>query len=319
MAIDEVSGKQSVVVNPEGHTHALAFAAICAVLALLGIGEVSVSRKVDSLRVSLEAQSAQAQKQLASQINDQISGKLAALENANARQLGELRSELDAAAQRMGSTGKELRRARSMVAELQSDQKKQADQLQRQIAQKADQEQINSLSQDVTATKSDLDSTKKTVGVLTSDLGMARSELGTLIARNHDDIETLRKLGQRNYYEFTLTRGDGQKIAGVGLVLKKTNVKHHSFNLNLLADDMELEKNNRTVNEPVFFSVGGTKGFYELVVNKVEQNKVTGYVSTPKYSTEVAGPASMEGNRPLGDASTPKYSAEAVAKSEGEK
>jgi len=175
-----------------------------------------------------------------------------------------------------------------MVAQLQNQQDQQEEQLREQIARKADQAQINSLSQDVTATKSDLDNTKKTVGVLTSDLGMARSELGTLIARNHDDIEALRKLGQRNYYEFTLTRGESQKIAGVGLMLKKTNVKHHSFNLNLLTDDMEVEKNNRTVNEPVFFSVGGAKGFYELVVNKVEQNKVTGYVSTPKYGAEAA-------------------------------
>jgi len=288
MAVDETSGKHSVIVSPEGHTHALAFAAICAVVVLLAIGEVSTSRKVDSMRASLEVESARAQKQLVSQINDQITGKLAALENANARQLGELRAELDAAAQRMGSTGKELRRARTMVAQLQNQQKQQADRLQRQIAQKADLEQINSLTQDVTATKSDLDSTKNTVGVLTSDLGMARSELGTLIARNHDDIETLRKLGQRNYYEFTLTRGDSQKIAGVGFLLKKTNVKHHSFNLNLLADDMEVEKNNRTVNEPLFFSVGGAKGFYELVVNKVQQNDVAGYISTPKYSIEVA-------------------------------
>jgi len=287
MAVDETLGKPSVVVSPAGHTHALAFAVICAVVAVLAIGEVSTSRKVDSLRASLEAENTQAQKRLISQINDQISGKLAALESANARQLGELRAELDAAAQRMGSTGKELRRARSMVAQLQNEQKLQAAQLRRQIARKADQEQINSLSQDVTATKSDLDTTKKTVGVLTSDLGMARSELGTLIARNHDDIETLRKLGQRDYYEFTLTRGNWQKVAGVGLVLKKTNVKHHSFNLNLLTDDMEVEKNNRTVNEPIFFSVGGAKGFYELVVNKVEQNKVVGYVSTPKYSNEV--------------------------------
>jgi chromosome segregation ATPase len=285
MVTDEVGDKQSAIVSPEGHSHALAFSSLCAVIALLAIAEVSISRKVDSLRTSLEAESAQAQKQLISQINDQVSGKLAALENANTRQLEALKTELDAAAQRMGSTGKELRRARAMVAQLQNEQEQQGDQLRQQIAQKADRAQINSLSQDVTATKSELDTTKKTVGVLTSDLGMSRSELGTLIARNHDDIEALRKLGQRNYYEFTLTTGESQKIAGVGLVLKKANVKHHSFNLNLLTDEMEVEKNNRTINEPVFFSVGGAKGFYELVVNKVEKNKVTGYVSTPKYGT----------------------------------
>ncbi len=291
MAADEISSRRSVVVSPEGHSHTLALAGLCAVIALLAIAELSTSRKVGSLRASLEAEDAQAHKQLVSQISDEISRKLATLESADARQLEALKAELDAASQRMGSTGKELRRARAMVAQLQNEQKREAAQLRQEIAQKADQGQIDSLSRDVTATKTDLAGTKETVGVLTSDLGMARSELGTLIARNHDDIETLRKLGQRNYYEFTLNRNDWQKVAGVGVVLKKTNVKHHRFNLNLLSDDMEVEKNNRTVNEPIFFSVGGAKGFYELVVNKVEQDKVIGYISTPKYSAELANKA----------------------------
>ena len=291
MAVDEVSSRRSVVVSPEAHRHTLALAGLCAVIALLAIAELSTSRRVGSLRASLEAEDAQAHKQLVSQISDQISRKLATLESANARQLEALKAELDAASQRMGSTGKELRRARAMVAELQNEQRREAAQLRQEIAQKADQGQIDSLSRDVTATKTDLAGTKKTMGALTSDLGMARSELGTLIARNHDDIETLRKLGQRNYYEFTLTRNDWQKVAGVSVALKKTNVKHHRFNLNLLSDDMEVEKNNRTVNEPIFFSVGGAKGFYELVVNKVEQNKVIGYISTPKYSAELANKA----------------------------
>jgi hypothetical protein len=117
---------------------------------------------------------------------------------------------------------------------------------------------------------------------------MSRSELGTLIARNHDEIETLRKMGQRNYIEFTLTRNQQQTVAGVGLLLKKTNAKRHQFNVNLLADDMEIQKNGRTIDEPIFFAVGGQKGFYELVVNKVEQDKVSGYISTPKFGTEMA-------------------------------
>src|SRR6516165_12005853 len=226
--------------------------------------------------------------QLAAQLTDEFSGKLTALENSNAQQLDALKSELDTASKRMGSTGKELGRARKMVADLQQQQEQQADDLKQQIAQKADEQQVGALSQDVSSTKSDLDSTRKTVGTLTSDLGMSRSELGTLIARNHDDIETLRKIGQRNYFEFSLTRNQQQSVAGVGLLLKKTNAKRHQFNLSLLADDMEIQKNGRTIDEPIFFAVGGQKGFYELVVNKVEQDKVSGYISTPKYGTELA-------------------------------
>jgi len=65
-------------------------------------------------------------------------------------------------------------------------------------------------------------------------------------------------------------------------------VKRHRFNLALLADDMEIEKKDRSVNEPIFFYLRGSKRFYELVVNKVESGKVMGYISTPKGAVQVA-------------------------------
>ncbi len=46
--------------------------------------------------------------------------------------------------------------------------------------------------------QTDLNSTKE-------DLKMARSEMGTLIARNHDEIDQLRRLGEREYVEFKVT------------------------------------------------------------------------------------------------------------------
>ena len=287
MAIDEVPDDRKISVNPEGHSHTSAFVAIFIVLAILVIGEFYSLGKIGSLRTSLEAQDGQMHKTLTAQLTEQFSSKISALENSNAQQFEALKTQLDTASKRMRSTRGEVQRARAtraMVEKLQAEQQQEAEQLKQEIAQKADQQQVGALTQDVSATKTDLATTKKTVGVLTSDLGMARSELGTLIARNHDDIELLRKLGQRNYYEFALARNQQQKVAGVGLILKKTNLKHHRFNLNLLTDDMVVEKNNRTVNEPIFFVTGGSKGFYELVANKVENDKVTGYMSTPKYS-----------------------------------
>ncbi|HTG62981.1 MAG TPA: hypothetical protein VMG63_26710 [Terriglobia bacterium] len=289
MAIDEVPyDSKERVVTVGGDRHMTWFIVIAAALALLVIGEIAAFNKISSLHSLMQTEDRHDHQQLAAKLTDEFSGKLTALENSNAQQLNALKFELDTASKRMGSTGRELGRARKMVADLQQQQEQQADDLKQQIAQKADEQQVGALSQDVSSTKSDLDSTRKTVGTLTSDLGMARSELGTLIARNHDDIETLRKIGQRNYYEFSLTRNQQQTVAGVGLLLKKTNAKRHQFNLNLLADDMEIQKNGRTIDEPIFFSVGGQKGFNELVVNKVEQDKVSGYISTPKYASEMA-------------------------------
>ena len=291
MAIDEVPEQEVLPLDPENSGHTGKFFLIFLVLAALAVAEIytlSQLSKISSLRDSLEAQQAQARKQLSAELQEQLSGRLAAVERSNAQRLNALKDELDAAAKRMGKTGGELRRARAMVAQLQKEQERRTDLLKQEIAQKADQQQLGALTQDVVSQRSDLETTKKAVGVLTSDLGMARSEMGTLIARNHQDIEYLRKLGDRDYYEFTLERNHPQRVAGIGLELKKTNVKHHRFNVNLVADDMQIEKNNRTINEPIFFYVQGSKRAYELVVNSVQSNQVKGYVSTPKGATEVA-------------------------------
>lgn len=281
MAIDEVPQSTQVTVRPEDHSHTGAFVAIIVVLALLAAGEIGTLRKMSSMRGSFEAQQAR------------MRTDLLALEDAQAQQLGALRAELDQTAERMGSTGKELNSARAMVTKLQKQQRQEATQLKQEISKKADEEKVGALSQDVTTTKTDLDATKKNVDELANNLGLAKSEMGTLIARNHDDIEALRKLGERDYFEFTLNKNQKQNIAGVGLTLKKTNAKHHRFDVTMLVDDQQIEKKARTINEPIFFYVAGSKKPYEMVVNKVESSRVTGYVSTPKGATEQA--AAREG------------------------
>jgi len=294
MAIDEVPRSEHIEVRQSSGPWVLVFV----VLGLLVLGEVYTFTKLGSIS-SVQAQQATLQKQIQDS-RDQLATKLSSLEDANAQQLDALRSELDTTAMRMGSGGNALARAKKLVTQLQQQTQAQNDQLKQQlsqeIAKKADTEQMNAVSQDVAATKTDLGSTKQNLDTLKNDLGMARSEMGTLIARNHEDIEALRKLGERNYYEFTLSKNQEQKVAGVGLMLKKTNVKKHQFNLNLLTNDIEIAKNGRTVDEPIFFSTSGSKSFYELVVNKVDQNQVGGYMSTPKFAQpELAASATSAG------------------------
>ena len=265
------------------------------VLAALAVGEFLTVNRMNTVRDQLTAQQNQLREDLTGQLRDQVSNRLTAIEQQNAQELDAVKTELDDAAKRVGAQGGELKRARNMVAQLQDQQRAQTEQLKQELDQKADQQQVGALTQDVSSTKTDLDTTKKNVSTLASDLGMARSEMGTLIARNHDDIEYLRKLGDRDYFEFTLTKNQPAKVAGVGLTLKKTNVKRYRFNLATLVDDMEVERKDCTINAPVFFYVNGSKKPYELVVNRVESNQVKGYLSTPKGVTEVA--ARSEGAR----------------------
>jgi len=155
-----------------------------------------------------------------------------------------------------------------------------------QLATKASSDDVNKLGGDVTGVKTDLDATKNSIQ-------MARSEMGTLIARNHDEIDQLRRMGQRDYYEFTVTRKAGaQKVGTVQVELKDNNTKKNQFTINVLADDKSFEKKNRSVNEPIFFYTGGTRQAVELVINKVSKSTASGYLSVPK----AAGAATTTSN-----------------------
>jgi len=147
---------------------------------------------------------------------------------------------------------------------------------------KANADDVDKLNGDVTGVKSDLENTK-------GNLQMARSEMGTLIARNHDEIDQLRRQGQRDYFEFTVTRKRGaQKVGSVAVELKDTNTKKNQFTINVLADDKSFEKKNRSVNEPIFFYTGGSRSAVELVINKVTKTTATGYMSIAKGGTTSA-------------------------------
>jgi len=289
MAIDEtpVQSGQSTEPSP-GSGDGLKFIVVFLVLAALAVGEFFTVNRMSTVRDQITAQQNQLREDLTGQLRDQVSNRLTAIEQQDAQNLDAVKTELDAAAKRVGAQSGELKRARNMVVQLQDQQRTQTEQLKQELDQKADQQQVGALSQDVSTTKTDLDTTKNNVSTLASDLGMARSEMGTLIARNHDDIEYLRKLGDREYFEFTLSKNQLAKVAGVSLTLKKTNVKRYRFNVDTLVDDIQVERKDCTINSPVYFYVNGSKKPYELVVNSVGSEQVKGYLSTPKGVTEVA-------------------------------
>src|ERR1700757_2581406 len=89
------------------------------------------------------------------------------------------------------------------------------------LATKAANDDLKNVDTKVVGVRTDLDSTQ-------NDLKMARSELGTLIARNHDEIDQLRRLGERDYVEFTIAgKNKPQKVGNVTVELKGVNQKRN--------------------------------------------------------------------------------------------
>ncbi len=157
------------------------------------------------------------------------------------------------------------------------------------LATKANTDDVNKLNGDVTGVKTDLDATKNSIQ-------MARSEMGTLIARNHDEIDQLRHMGQRDYFEFTVQRKAGAtKVGTIQVELRDTNLKKNQYTINVLADDKSFEKKNRSVNEPIFFYTGGSRQALELVINKVTKSSAAGYLSVPKAAGAASASTATSG------------------------
>jgi len=157
------------------------------------------------------------------------------------------------------------------------------------LATKASSDDLNTTNGNVTGVKTDLAGTQ-------NDLKMARSEMGTLIARNHDEIDQLRRLGERDYVEFTIQgRNKPQKVGDMTVELRSVNPTKNQFTIALVADDLRTEKKNRSVNEPIFFFTHNNRVTSELVVNSVSKDKIAGYISMPKAASSTTS-ASTSGN-----------------------
>jgi len=209
------------------------------------------------------------------------------LEATNAR----LRATSQTLGQSVGMTQKQIElKTQSIIAQQRAADAKIAE---AQAATAATQKQIGAVSSEVSSVKTDVGGVKTDVAATKTDLEATKSRLtrvvgdagvmSGLIATNHDELEILKHKGDRNYYEFTLQKG-GQPtlLSTVKLQLKKADQKHSRYTLNVSSDDKVIEKKDKGLDEPVQFYTGKDPVLYELVVNAIDKNKVSGYLSTPK-------------------------------------
>jgi len=135
----------------------------------------------------------------------------------------------------------------------------------------------------VAKTQSDLAETNTQLTSMKGDLNGHSS----LIARNGAELEILKHKGDRNYYQFTLVRGQKQQVGTVSLELKRADSKRSKYTLAVYSDDKQYEKKDKSVNEPLQFYSGKEPMLFEIVVNNVSaRNTVTGYLSSPKGAPE---------------------------------
>jgi hypothetical protein len=264
---------------------------VLAVVSLVGLGVGwSAANRSKALEQSLSSQNQQFSQ---FKLGDDVLGqRLAKAEDANAQ----LQGELSVVTDKMKLTQAELSRARAQAKKIREDETKGLADLQSnvsnvagQLATKASVDDVSRIGTDVNGVKTDLESTK-------SNLTMARGEFGTLIAKNHDEIEELRRLGERDYYEFTIDKKNTrEKVGDLMVELKNVNQKKNLYTVSLYVDDSRYEKKNRSVNEPVYFFTRGTRAPMEFTVNQVSKDKIAGYLSVPK-ATSNHTQASASGN-----------------------
>jgi chromosome segregation ATPase len=237
--------------------------------------------------------------QATQQVNNQLKGvqastaqEVGALEQKQTQSEAtnaELRNNLDVMTKKLGLTQGELKKARTEAAQLAAQVRDDGAQkiaeldtdVKNQLATKASTEELNTdlktVNSDVSTVRTDLESTK-------NDLKMARSELGTLIARNHEEIDALRRTGERDYIEFTIQgRNKSQKVGNISVELRSINLKKNRFSVLLTVDDIRTENRDRMLNQPIIFYPRSTHLADEFVVNTIAKDKISGYISMPKY------------------------------------
>ena len=138
---------------------------------------------------------------------------------------------------------------------------------------------VGTVKTEAATTRTELSATNENLKRVTGDMGV----MSGLIATNSTELGALRKLGERDYFEFTLPKsGALQRVGDIQLALKKADAKRNKFTLDVMADDKRVEKRDKSINEPVQFYTSAARIPYEVVVNEIRKDQVIGYLSVPK-------------------------------------
>ena len=277
--------------QPEPQRSGLMTALVAGALIALVAANIYLYVQVDHVRTDM------------AKMRDSILNEVSNLRDASSvttqsqtRHLETLKEELaaaQAAARSQSSQAKaeSIARAEQLTRKIQEEQAKVQQQVSSEISEvkqsaSAANAKIADVSTDVGGVKSQVTATQEELQKTISDLKSARGDLGVqsgLIATNASELQALRRLGERNYFEFKLGKTKApQRVGDVTLMLRKTDPKKNKFTVDVMADDKLTEKKDKNLNEPVQFYTSKAKQPYELVVNSISKDLIVGYLATPK-------------------------------------
>ena len=145
---------------------------------------------------------------------------------------------------------------------------------------------LGSINGEVSTVKGNLDETKASLNGVSAKLDRTVGDLGEqsgLVARNHEELLTLKRQGERDYAEFDLKKAkDFTRVSDVAMRLTKTDAGRQRYTVAVKVADKLLEKRDKTALEPVQLYLPGGHKLVEIVVWDVNKDHVTGYVSMPK-------------------------------------
>jgi hypothetical protein len=139
------------------------------------------------------------------------------------------------------------------------------------------QSQLDAQGHAIDQTRTDITSTQ-------GDLSNTRTELTGSIAKTHDELVSLEKRGQRNYFEFDIAKSKEFKHEGpISIRLGKANSKKGYADLMLIVDDRNLQQKHVNLYQPTMFYQPDSAQPVEVVINDISKDHIHGYVSAPKY------------------------------------
>ncbi len=181
-----------------------------------------------------------------------------------------VKAENELIAEKLGLTQQDIDRTEAMAKKIREEQAAQFGSLSGAVGQVRDQ---------VAAQGKVLDETRSQLQRAIGDLG----EQSGLIARNHDELQELKRRGEREYFDFELPKSkEFTHVGPIAIRLRSADQKRSKFTLTLMADDKQIEKKDKTLLEPVQFYMKGKRTVNEIVVYEVAKDKVIGYLSVAK-------------------------------------
>jgi uncharacterized phage infection (PIP) family protein YhgE len=126
---------------------------------------------------------------------------------------------------------------------------------------------------------------------LEGTLSSTKDELNGSIARTHEELVALEQRGERSFFEFDIAKSKSfQREVPLSLSLRKADTKHKSYDMAMIVEDNQLMKRKVNLYEPVWIHRSDDPQPVQIVVNKIDKDRIHGYVSAPKYRTSQLTP-----------------------------